>query len=1230
MNSRVVADRTALIKSGVIFVLFPLLWLADKWDSTAKLLGYLQEGLKSIGLSEEAAMPLLVAILLAGFAYYLRQAMSQRSRLRIPARFRIDKEQARHLKGREQETQELGQLCERSPLVFLDGESGSGKSALVAAGLLPWCGDSPTRPLAIRCDLSGASGNVSLATMLAKSLFRDAQEQRGTLGWVTPPNAANVFEALDRVEVQLLRKPLVVFDQFDDYQDAHRSEFYKPGNRELLSSIEFLQAHAFWATIAEGVRTDTWHCAFVTRSDQRAGLDLVRFVEPRGYTLSRLPRNSIAPILDELMRQDGDGDVVVENPDKGWHLLREKLLDDLKSGDTDDVLPVQLAMALQGLQELPALTLREYARHGGIAGLARVRIKREIQRVSQFTRTDPLQILDVLVALTDTERDKTRRLTADALTVYLFQRSNGNNAADQDVQKMHEILLALKQRRLLRSGVDSDEASQDDWLLYHDHLAHGILAYQRETDRWRVTLADHAKRYRLSAGWLARWLALLPVTLQVRLLWVRCLSAMRPSRDAPGFRYGEERHYAALSVFKPTALVVVLILSSFGYLQWERVAGDNRAVENLFLSLSGSGRDLTQNERSTTSDIEKRGPNAARKALEKVFHIPAPQDRGKANDVAGQFDVVLDRVVHSAWGIRASPEASSALLFQISPPACISACTINQIILFNSMLASIYLPAENDASQWGQALVTRMSDEKTDHRDVLVLGDALTTLVGKGANEVDVQQWGQVLAKRISDETTSPYVVAALSQALTALVGKGVKAVDVQQAGQALVKHMTNEEMDSNNVARLGNAVAALAGKGVKAVDVQQAGQALVKRMTNEKMDSKDMPALGEALSVLVGKGVKETDAQQWGQALVKRMTNEKMNSENVASLCKAVAALVGKGVKAADVQQAVQALVEYLSGGAKISIRVDKGYTYYNFGYSNYRKVYGYRYDGYSGSLDTTELIEALSVLVGKGVKETDVQQWGQTLVKRMTNEKTDRYFVEALGAALSVLVGKGVKETDVQQWGQALVKRMTNEKTDRDSVGALGAALSVLVGKGVKETDVQQAGQALVQRISDEKRGLYSSFALVKVLSALVGKGVKETDVQQAGQALVKGMTNEKIDSNNVASLGAALSVLVGKGVKETDVQQAGQALVKRISSNEDDGFSATNPLLTAQVLASLVGKGVTEADVQQAGQALVKRMRDEKKSVASLGEALAALVGKGVKEADVQCSQPSAPLS
>jgi hypothetical protein len=1178
MDLRSLNERAAFWLSGLNLGAAALVLVAERWEKTSKLLDALRAGLKSAGLPEWVAVPLIVAIFGLGFLYFLLQAVTLRSRLRQPSRFLIDKELAHHLKGREEETKELGELCERAGLVFLEGESGSGKSALVAGGLVPWCAGSPIRPLPIRCDLSGATGNSSLATMLARSVFRDTYDQRSNLGWTTALDADSIFNALASIERKIQRKPLLVFDQFDDYEDAHRSEFYRRGDREMVTAEEFLQGHPFWAALAAGVQADGWHCAFVTRSDQRAGLDLVRFIEPVSYRIGRLPRNSVAPILDELTRPGTDGSLVIESPDKGWRLLSEKLLDDLSSEDKSDVLPVQLAIAVQGLQQLDALTIREYMRHGGLSGLARLHIQREVQRVARDTQTDHLKILALLGALIDADRVRSRRLTVGALSVPLLQEHADHGSGQQGLQKTLDVLLALKRRHLVRSVIDFDPSGQDVWLLYHDSLALGILAYQRETDRWQTVLAKHEKRFRHAAGLRARWQALMPIRLQMRLMWERLRVAIDPTSDKTAFRFSGYRRYAVLSALKPMSSMMI---AAIGGLIWWSVDGiyrDERAANDLLVSLGDNPSRLAPNELAALIALEKRGPGAARKALKTVLRIPTQAEQPKAQFLAFQFDRVLGRVVHAAWGIRATSTESTELLARISSPACMSNCMELQVSLFSRILPAIPLPNHQDLTAWGEALTERIAIEKSPVA-VAAPANALAALVVNGVKAEDAHRWGKVVVNRMSNGNSRGPDINALSRALRGLVRTGVRNDDVHEWGQALVDRIAHET-DNFVLEQLGVALTELVARDVNETDARRWGQVIARHIIDDKLSSWSVPGATSALLGLVGRGMSEADARRAAHEVVRLMTDGRTLAPTEVWLAKALVAMVGKSLNEEDARQ----------WGRELTVRLSEPET---------------------DTGTVAALGEALSALIGKGADEVDVGQAGQELVRRISDENSNDQNAE-LAAALRKLAGKGISRRIVEGWGSALGQRMSDENATPPLVAAMAKTLPVRVADLMNRTDVARLREALFERINRE--AAESDFRdLVNALKVLVDEDVDEADAQKWTGALVVRLIDQRLDSFTVASASEAVAGLAGNGTKETNGRLCAQTLVKRLSDGKTDSFRAS---ALAKGFVALVSKGVTASDADQWGQTLANRISDEKTDAAlaaALSGALAALLGK-----------------
>ncbi|NNJ84552.1 MAG: hypothetical protein HKP13_06405, partial [Gammaproteobacteria bacterium] len=74
-------------------------------------------------------------MLLVGLSL-LWHGLSRKSWLLRPEALRLDPDNPEHLRGREEDVKRLFYAVSTLPLVFLEGESGAGKSALIRAGLI--------------------------------------------------------------------------------------------------------------------------------------------------------------------------------------------------------------------------------------------------------------------------------------------------------------------------------------------------------------------------------------------------------------------------------------------------------------------------------------------------------------------------------------------------------------------------------------------------------------------------------------------------------------------------------------------------------------------------------------------------------------------------------------------------------------------------------------------------------------------------------------------------------------------------------------------------------------------------------------------------------------------------------------------------------------------------------------------------------------------------------------
>ena len=160
----------------------------------------------------------------------------------------------------------------------------------------------------------------------------------------------------------LHRTPVILLDQFDDYQSRHRALFLPPNRKTWLSAKNLVKKNAFWRNLQTLLAGGAVRCVIATRSDAADGLDCVRVVPPRTYRLERLEKSDVETLLTRLTESvDPSGPVVVAT-EAGWERLKERLARDLDQDGA--ILPVQMRTAFRGLTALPALTPRAYDREG--------------------------------------------------------------------------------------------------------------------------------------------------------------------------------------------------------------------------------------------------------------------------------------------------------------------------------------------------------------------------------------------------------------------------------------------------------------------------------------------------------------------------------------------------------------------------------------------------------------------------------------------------------------------------------------------------------------------------------------------------------------------------------------------------------------------------------------------------------------------------------------------------
>lgn len=359
-----------------------------------------------------AAKWLVVGFLAVLTVLCLWSALSRRSTLLRRERFIISADDPQHLVGRDKEVKELAKDCEQKALVFLYGESGAGKSALVLGGLLPHyqtirAGHKAPRLLPIRIDASPLSWDNGLRIELARTLREVSPEEQQQLGAAAPLGSGDPFSWLAALPLDAPCQVLVVLDQIDDYAVAHQARFVR--GHTVVDRERFEATNADWSALGSLVRQGSIHVLIVCREDAIGDLNALRSIEATNFKLYRVDRQLISRILDQITQADEEGPVVAD-PEHGWRQLKERLLRDL-SDRRSQILPVQIAIGLDSVRRFAFLTPAEYAKKDGLRGLERRHIEQHLHDAASEAGLVPDALLRGLVCLIAENGMKTKRAT---------------------------------------------------------------------------------------------------------------------------------------------------------------------------------------------------------------------------------------------------------------------------------------------------------------------------------------------------------------------------------------------------------------------------------------------------------------------------------------------------------------------------------------------------------------------------------------------------------------------------------------------------------------------------------------------------------------------------------------------------------------------------------------------------------------------------------------------------
>ncbi len=454
-----------------------------------------------------ALYPLAITVLFTGVVLWL---FKPQARL-------VRKEAFRSIRsmyvGREDESDALSAAIKKHPLIWVSGESGSGKSSLLKLGVMPQLKNSlDFLPLYI--DDWGKDWEAGPVNAVSRALRTSLESIGAKMLMPNPPTAEAMGSALREVQICAHRIPVLILDQFDDYLVDNIEHFNVAGAGLIVTASELALQNTFWQQIGELLVKEKIRCVVVVRQEQGWGQSTVSFVENREFVVSRL-RNVY---LDQVLRELGEG--AISDPEYGWTELREQLAQDLGVGASGGVLPIQMRLVIQQLSSLPSLTVAAYKKSGSALGLASAHLKEIVEAVVEATRLRQEVINEVLAHLVNPDDpSKTRDVDEQEL---LFVAG-----VSSDAMLLGRVLEDLKNREVVRDR--ADEAGGKRWRLDHDYLALVVRELVSEHNPSIIALRDASIHFKkLSYG--QRLKKAVPLKVLVGALWAAIRGRVKLTR----------------------------------------------------------------------------------------------------------------------------------------------------------------------------------------------------------------------------------------------------------------------------------------------------------------------------------------------------------------------------------------------------------------------------------------------------------------------------------------------------------------------------------------------------------------------------------------------------------------------------------------------------------------------------------------------------------------------------
>jgi WD40 repeat protein/DNA-binding SARP family transcriptional activator len=387
--------------------------------------------------------------------------------------------------GRETLTTKLmNRLQDANFLSVIIGASGSGKSSLVRAGLIPTLKKgnanwqihilTPTaHPLeALAIELTQASESVTAAATLMDDLSKD-------------PRSLHFF--LSRQNASLLRHTLLVIDQFEELFTLCRDEFEREAFIDnLLAALTPAPLPLGEKRKGEGNLT----LVITLRADFYA--HLAQYPDLRDAVAQQ--QEYIGPMTTEDLRR------AIEEPAQRGHWEFEPGLVDLilrDVGDEPGALPLLSHALLETWKRRAGhrLTLKGYADAGGVHGAIAHTAESVYQNLSLNEQTVVRNILLRLTEFGEGTEDTRRRASLEELWSHA-----------EDADQVRAVLNKLAEARLVTLSEDSAEVAHEalirEWPKLREWLSQdreGIILHRNLTEaahEWELLERDSGSVYR--------------------------------------------------------------------------------------------------------------------------------------------------------------------------------------------------------------------------------------------------------------------------------------------------------------------------------------------------------------------------------------------------------------------------------------------------------------------------------------------------------------------------------------------------------------------------------------------------------------------------------------------------------------------------------------------------------------------------------------------------------------